>query len=124
MKRSVFTTEIIIVILAIFAVGWFSARKFNILRAETAAAVSADNLKTLQDALHVYRWENENRCPSSLQELVPLYIEEIPASYKSLSEPVSTVKYGSFRQTYDASGGWIFSNNPADENYCEVFLNI
>ncbi len=124
MKRSVFTTEIIIVILAILAVGWFSARKFNILRAETAAAVSADNLKMLQDALHVYRWDNENRCPATLQELVPLYIEAIPVSYKSLSQPSSAIKYGVYSQVYDGSGGWIFNNNSADENYCEVFLNI
>ncbi|MDD6172686.1 MAG: hypothetical protein PUB86_00155 [Elusimicrobia bacterium] len=124
MKKSIFTTEIIVVIMAVAVLAWLSARKINVIRAEAAAAASKESLIMLQDAVNVYRWDNENRCPQSLALLVPDYIEKIPFAYKTLSDYDSSVKYGSYGLFFDGGGGWIFDNNPRSEHYCEVFLNI
>ena len=90
MKKSIFTTEIIVVIMAVAVLAWLSARKINVIRAEASAAASKESLIMLQDAVNVYRWDNENRCPESLALLVPGYIEKIPPTPKTLGSTLFT----------------------------------
>lgn len=124
MKKSIFTTEIIIVIMATAVLAWLSARKINVIRAEAAAAASKESITMLQDAVNVYRWDNENRCPESLALLIPGYIEKIPPAYKTLSDFDSSVKYGAYALAFDGRGGWIFDNDAKSEHYCGVFFNF
>lgn len=124
MKKNIFTSEIILIVLVIAVFAWLSARKIEVIRAEAAAAASKESITRLQDAVNVYRWEHENRCPENLDLLVPEYIEKIPSAYKTLSNSSSSVKYGPYNQTFDGSGGWVYVNDEQSEHYCEVFLNI
>ena len=124
MKNSIFTHEILLIIIAAVVLAWLSARKIDVIRTEAAAAASKESITKLRDAVNVYRWEHENRCPEDLDSLVPEYIEKIPSAYKTLSDASSNVKYGPYNQMLDGSGGWIFVNDEQAENYCEVFLNI
>ena len=124
MKKNIFTSEIILIVLVIAVFGWLSARKIEVIRAEAAAAASKESITRLQDAVNVYRWEHENRCPENLDLLIPEYIEKIPSAYKTLSNSSSSVKYGPYNQTFDGSGGWVYVNDEQSEHYCEVFLNI
>ena len=124
MKKNIFTSEIILIVLVIAVFGWLSARKIEVIRAEAAAAASKESITRLQDAVNVYRREPENRCPENVDLLVPEYIEKIPSAYKTLSNSSSSVKYGPYNQTFDGSGGWVYVNDEQSEHYCEVFLNI
>lgn len=124
MKSNIFTCEIILIVIAIAVFGWLSARKIEMIRTEAAAAASKESLTKLRDAVNVYRWEHENRCPENLDLLVPEYMEKIPSAYKTLSNSSSSVKYGPYGQTFDGRGGWVYVNDEQAEDYCEVFLNI
>ena len=78
----------------------------------------------MQDAINVYRYDHEGRCPDNLQELIPAYIEKIPFAYKVLSEPNDSIKYGFPETDLDGKSGWVFVNDKKHKNYCEVFVNL
>ena len=124
MKKTLFSSEIIILLLAIAVLGWLSARKFTVIRAEAASAATQEGKLMLQDAVNVYRYDHEGRCPSSLKDLIPEYLEEIPHTYQTLTRHTNSVKYGLPETDFDAKGGWIFVNKEDHPNHCQVFLNI
>lgn len=111
-------------LIAAVALGWLSARKIKEVRAEAAVAATQESKIMLQDAINVYRYDHEGRCPDNLRELIPAYLEKIPPAYKLLSQPNDSVKYG-FPETHlDGSGGWVFVNDINHKNHCEVFVNL
>lgn len=124
MKRTLFSSEIIILLIAAVVLGWLSARKIKEVRAEAAIAATEESKIMLQDAINVYRYDHEGRCPDNLRELIPSYLEKIPPVYKRLSEPDESIKYGLPETHLDGKGGWVFVNDKSHNNYCEVFVNL
>lgn len=122
-KKALFNIEIIVAVLFIVLLVTLSVRKVSILKDEAQRGLSQKNLSALGDALAVYRGDNEGRCPMELADLAPYYIESIPFAYNNDGSKINAVKNGSYSKTFDGSGGWIYSDVPSSDDYCQVFLN-
>ena len=67
--------------------------KFFDLKAQARQGLNEKNFITLNDALSVYRGDNEGRCPHTLEELVPFYLDKIPPFYNKKGTPLVSLFY-------------------------------
>lgn len=123
-ERRLFRLEVAIAIGLILLLWWASGFKVTKLKKEAQRGYTAKNLITLGDAITVYRGDNEGRCPLSLEELIPNYLERIPRAYGDGKVSTDTKTGNSFDGAFDESGGWLYINNPSDRDYCKVFTNF
>lgn len=124
MKKTsnLFSAEIFLALLLIAVLCGLSARKVLLLKEQALKGITERNLSVLRDALAVYRGDNEGRCPRSLAELVPDYIEKIPSSFNGCQTDDADLQTNP--ACADGNGGWLYISAPQDENYCRVFLNF
>ena len=122
-KKALFNIEIVIAVLFIVLLVALSVRKVDVLKDEAQRGLSQKNLSALRDAVAVYRGDNEGSCPLELTDLSPDYLEKIPFAYNSNGKKSNKVKNGTHAKVFDGSGGWIYSDVPSAEDYCQVFLN-
>ena len=66
--------------------------KFFDLKTQARQGLNEKNFITINDDLSVYRGDNEGRCPEILEELVPVYLDKIPAVYQKNGKEVFSVK--------------------------------
>lgn len=119
-----FTTETIVTILLIVLLGSLCIKKIIILRGVAQNGLAQKNIELLQDALSVYRGDNEGNCPENLNELLGTYLFKIPSNFGPKGKKSANVLVGNYENTFNGQGGWIYVNDPQDEDYCEVFSNV
>lgn len=122
-KKSLFDTEITLAVIFIILLTVLSVNKVRTLKSEAQRGLSVKKLSVLRDAVTIYRGDNEGRCPASIKDLTPDYIDEIPAAYGSDGSKNNQVLNGVYAEVFDGSGGWVYVNNPKDADFCKVFLN-
>ena len=98
--------------------------KFFDLKAQARQGVNDKNFATLNDALSVYRGDNEGRCPKTLEELVPFYLQQIPPAYNSKGKEFTKVKNTNNSEDFDKETAWLYVNDKTSPDYCKVFKTI
>lgn len=122
--KNIFSVEIFIAVILITILCGLSARKVLFLRAQARQGITQHSLAALRDALAVYRGDNEGRCPKSLYELVPDYLEKMPPSFNKCSVENNSAAGENSSACADGNGGWLYISDVKDKNYCRVFLNL
>ena len=97
--------------------------KFMDLKAQARQGLNEKALIALNDALSVYRGDNEGFCPKILEELEPFYIEKIPPLYDDKGEISFAVKNSNTAEISDKTTAWVYVNNEKSPDYCKVFIN-
>lgn len=97
--------------------------KFFDLKAQARQGISDKGFAALNDALSVYRGDNEGRCPETLEELVPFYLEQIPPVYNSKGHITTIVKNTNSADDFDKHTAWVYVNDKKSPDYCKVFKN-
>ena len=97
--------------------------KFFDLKAQARQGLNDKSFVALNDALSVYRGDNEGRCPQTLEELVPFYLEKIPPVYNSGGAEIIVVKNVSSAEAFDKETAWLYINDISSPDYCKVFMN-
>ena len=122
--KKIFQMEIAVAVLLIALLWWGAAFKISRLEAQAKAELSQKNKTRLEDAITVYRGDNQGRCPENLEELLKEHLERIPDSFDKRGVKSSAVKSGAYAKVYDGGGGWVYVNDPNDDKYCTVHQNI
>ncbi len=123
-KTAPFGREILITVFLIFLLSTLCVKKVKDLKIMAQDSISQKNEQIIQEALAVYRGDNEGRCPIKLAELKGTYLDNFPVNYTQ-GIPSNKVKEGaSYKEAFDGTGGWIYINNKQDKDYCEIFPNI
>ena len=97
--------------------------KFFDLKTQARQGLNDKNFATLNDALSVYRGDNEGLCPQTLEELVPFYLEQIPPLYKSNGKEIFAVKNTDNAANFDKNTAWLYVNDKQSRDYCKIFKN-
>ncbi len=113
--------EIIIAIFITLILLVLCVDKFFALRTQARQGLNEKNFNTLNDALSVYRGDNEGRCPETLEELVPVYLDKIPPFYTSGGKEIFDIKNTDNSKDFDKNTAWIYINEPSSQDYCKVF---
>ena len=86
-------------------------------------SISVKNEKIIQEALAVYRGDNEGLCPIHLLALKGDYLEDIPVNYTN-GVPSNAIKEGTkIEDIFDGTGGWLYVNDIEDKSSCNVVPN-
>lgn len=86
-------------------------------------SISQKNEQIIQEALAVYRGDNEGLCPIHLEALKGDYLENIPVNYTN-GVPSNAIKEGfKYEDVFDGTGGWLYINDIEDKSACNVFPN-
>ncbi len=86
-------------------------------------SISQKNEQIIQEALAVYKGDNEGLCPIHLIALKGDYLENIPVNYTD-GIPSNTVKEGTkLEEIFDGTGGWLYINNIENKSACKVLPN-
>ncbi|MDR1684397.1 MAG: hypothetical protein LBR90_02920 [Elusimicrobiota bacterium] len=125
-KNFIFYTEIFVACAMVALMLWGAGYKLSYMKARAAGETTAKNRAVLEGAIAVYRGYNEGRCPAALEDLLKDHLEAIPPSYSrgGAHKSARAVNAPSYEQGFDGQGGWVYVNNPADEDFCSVFTNI
>ena len=115
--------EIAIAIATTFLLLVLCVDKFFDLKAQARQGLNDKNFATLNDALSVYRGDNEGLCPKILEELVPFYLEQIPPLYKSNGKELFAIKNTNNTTAFDKDTAWIYINDKTSPDFCKIFKN-
>lgn len=122
--KKIFQLEIAVAALLIALLWLGAAFKISRLEAQAKAEITQKNKTRLEDAITVYRGDNQGRCPENLEELLKEHLDKIPYAFDKKGVKSADVKSGAYADVYDGSGGWIYVNDPRDDKYCTVHHNI
>ena len=122
-NKSPFAREILITVFLIILLSVLCVKKIQELKVLAQDSISQKNIQIIQEALAVYRGDNEGLCPIHLADLKGEYLSEIPENYIK-GNPSNNIKEGAnYQEIFDGKGGWLYINNKNDINYCEVYPN-
>lgn len=122
--QGIFAREILITVFLIILLSILCVKKIKDLKNLAQNSISQRSEQILQEALAVYRGDNEGLCPVHLEALKGEYVENLPFNYAN-GVASNEVKEGSnFDELFDGKGGWIYINDIKDKRSCEVFANI
>ncbi len=113
--------EIIVAISITFILLVLCVDKFFDLKTQARQGLNEKNFTTLTDALSVYRGDNEGRCPETLDELVPVYLDKIPPAYTASGKELFEIKNTDNSKAFDKDTAWIYINDKTSQDYCKVF---
>lgn len=86
-------------------------------------SISLKNERIIQEALAVYRGDNEGLCPIHLSALKGDYLDDIPVNYTD-GVPSNAIKEGTtYTEIFDGTGGWLYVNNIENKSACDVIPN-
>ncbi len=97
--------------------------KFFDLKTQARQGLNDKNFATLNDALSVYRGDNEGRCPKILEEIVPFYLEQIPPFYKANGKEIFEIKNTNNQKDFDKDTAWLYINDKTSPDFCKIFRN-
>ena len=97
--------------------------KFFDLKAQARQGLNEKSFVAINDAISVYRGDNEGRCPETLEELVPVYLAKIPPVYKKNGKEITEIKNTNNSKAFDKNTAWLYINDKTSEDYCKVFKN-
>ena len=121
--KGLFAREIVITVFLIILLSVLCVQKIKDLQTTAQESISLKNEQMIQEALAVYRGDNEGLCPIHLNALKGDYLENIPVNYTN-GVPSNAIKEGTkFEDIFDGTGGWLYINNIKDKSDCEVFPN-
>lgn len=122
-NKSIFAREILITVFLIILLSVLCVKKIKDLKKLAQDNISQKNEQIIEEALAVYRGDNEGLCPVHLSALKGTYLENLPVNYtKGIAS--NEVKEGtSFDEIFDGTGGWLYVNS-IDKKSCEIFANI
>lgn len=118
-----FKAEIVFAIFLTFLLVGLCVNKFLDLKAQARQGLNEKSFIALNDALSVFRGDNEGRCPRKLEDLVPFYLDKIPPFYNTKGEEGFIVKNAGKADDFDKDTSWLYVNDPVSEDYCKVFMN-
>lgn len=118
-----FKIEIIFAIGLTFLLLGLCVNKFFALKTQARQGLNEKSFTAVQEALSVYRGDNEGRCPDTLEELVPFYLEKIPSFYNSKGQMSNAVKNTGTTDAFDKETAWLYVNDKTSPDYCTVFKN-
>lgn len=95
--------------------------KFFDLQAQARQGLNDKNFAALNDALSVYRGDNEGRCPKILEELVPFYLEQIPPFYQTNGKEIFAIKNTNNPEDFDKETAWLYINDKTSPDFCKIF---
>ena len=113
--------EIVIAIFITLLLLVLCVDKFFDLKTQARQGLNEKNFTTLNDALSVYRGDNEGRCPETLDELVPVYLDKIPPVYTYSGKEIFEIKNTDNSEVFDKNTAWIYINDKASKDYCKIF---
>ena len=122
-QKGLFAREIVITVFLIILLSTLCVKKIKDLKIMAQESISQKNEQIIQEAIAVYRGDNEGRCPVHLTALKGDYLENIPVNYTD-GIPSNIVKEGTkFEDVFDGSGGWLYINDGKDKTSCNIFPN-
>ena len=122
-NKSPFAREILVTVFLIILLSVLCVKKIHELKILAQDSISEKNIQIIQEALAVYRGDNEGLCPIHLADLKGNYLSEIPDNYTK-GKPSNQIREGSnYQEVFNGQGGWLYINNKNDVNYCEVYPN-
>lgn len=122
-NKSPFAREILITVFLIILLSVLCVKKIQELKVLAQDSIAEKNIQVIQEALAVYRGDNEGLCPIHLEDLKGDYLNNIPENYTK-GKASNAIKEGSnYKEIFDGKGGWLYINNKDDADYCEVFPN-
>ncbi len=113
--------EIVIAIFITLLLLVLCVDKFFDLKTQARQGLNEKNFIALNDALSVYRGDNEGRCPETLDELIPVYLDKIPPVYTSGGKEIFAIKNTDNAKAFDKDTAWIYINDKTSQDYCKVF---
>ena len=123
-NKSIFAREILITVCLIVLLSVLCIKKIKDLKNLAQDSISQKSEQILQEALAVYRGDNEGLCPVHLEALKGEYIDNLPVNYTNGLASNKVKEGSSFEEVFDGNGGWLYINNSEDKNSCEIFANI
>ena len=122
-KKGLFAREIVITVFLIILLSALCVKKIKDLKVLAQESISEKNEQIIQEAIAVYRGDNEGLCPVHLTELKGSYLENIPVNYTG-GIPSNVVKEGrKYADVFDGTGGWLYINDGKNTTSCEIFPN-
>ena len=121
--KGLFAREIVITVFLIILLSALCAKKIKDLKIMAQESISQKNEQIIQEALAVYRGDNEGLCPIHLNALKGVYLENIPVNYTD-GIPSNIIKEGAkFEDVFDGTGGWLYINDVNNKASCDIFPN-
>jgi len=122
-RKGLFAREIVITVFLIILLSVLCVQKIKDLKTMAQESISVKNVKIIQEALAVYRGDNEGLCPIHLLALKGDYLDDIPVNYTN-GVPSNAVKEGTeVEDIFDGTGGWLYINDIANKSACDVIPN-
>ena len=122
--KSIFAKEILVTVFLIILLSVLCVKKVRDLKFLAQDSISQKNEQIIREALAVYRGDNEGLCPIHLADLKGEYLDNVPPYFHD-GQASNKIKEGSsYQEVFDGSGGWLYINNKADKDYCEVYPNV
>ncbi|MCR5504732.1 MAG: hypothetical protein K6E94_04110 [Elusimicrobiaceae bacterium] len=122
-NKSIFAREILITVFLIILLSILCVKKIKDLKILAQSSITQKNEQILQEALAVYRGDNEGLCPIHLEALKGEYLENIPPNFSNGEENNSIKEGTNIEDIFDGTGGWLYINS-IDKKSCEVIANI
>ena len=122
-NKGPFAREIIVTVFLIVLLSVLSIKKIRDLKILAQESISQKNEQIIREALAVYRGDNEGLCPIHLADLKGDYLDNFPPYYHNGVASDKIKEGSSYREIFDGTGGWLYINNKADKDYCEVYPN-
>lgn len=122
-RKGLFAREIVITVFLIILLSVLCVQKIKDLKIMAQESISRKNAQIIQEALAVYRGDNEDLCPIHLSALKGDYLDDIPVNYTD-GVPSNAIKEGTtYTEIFDGTGGWLYVNNIEDKSACDVIPN-
>ena len=98
-------------------------KKIKELKTLAQDSITQKNEQIIQEALAIYRGDNEGLCPIHLEALKGQYLENIPPTFDNGIENNLIQEGTNFEEIFDGTGGWLYINS-IDKKSCEVLANL
>lgn len=122
-RKGLFAREIVITVFLIILLSVLCIQKIKDLKIMAQESISIKNEQIIQEALAVYRGDNEGLCPVHLSALKGDYLEDIPMNYTN-GIPSNAIREGfKVEDIFDGTGGWLYVNDIEDKATCDVIPN-
>lgn len=122
-NQSIFAREILITIFLIILLSILCVKKIKELKTLAQDSITQKNEQIIQEALAIYRGDNEGLCPIHLEALKGQYLENIPPTFDNGIENNLIQEGTNFEEIFDGTGGWLYINS-IDKKSCEVLANL
>lgn len=100
--------EVVLAVLVLLLAAVITVPRFEAMLDKAGEASMKGDLGAIKSACSIYYGDHEGRWPEHLSDLVPKYLEEIPADPEGNTKMV---------REYDGTGGWVYDSTKGNPSF-------